>query len=62
MKYKVGDLINNRWGNVEHFGYITKLCERTVELAFFDGKTHVIGYDFFDRYYKVVSDETVSQT
>ena len=62
-KYKVGDLINKRWGNVDHFGYINKLCERTLEMAFFDDdKIIVVGYDYFDRYYMVVSDETVSQT
>ena len=33
MKYQVGDLINNKWGNVDKLGYIVKVCERSEYLA-----------------------------
>jgi hypothetical protein len=58
MKYKVGDLINNKWGNVDKLGYIIKVCERSEYLAivFFQSSDvqHTFSFYGFERYYKVL--------
>lgn len=58
MKYKVGDLINNKYGNVNELGYITYVNEECecLEIIFF--KENDIEYTFtfsvFEGYYKVL--------
>lgn len=60
MKYQVGDLINNKWGNVDKLGYIVKVCEYSEYLAvvFFQSNhvQHTFSFSGFERYYKVISE------
>jgi len=58
MKYKVGDLINSRWGNVDKLGYIIHVDNklRSITMVFFED-THIeVKHTFsaFERYYKVL--------
>lgn len=60
MKFNVGDLINNKWGNVDKLGYIVKVCERSEYLAivFFQSSDvqHTFSFSGFERYYKVINE------
>jgi hypothetical protein len=56
MKYKVGDLINNKWGNVDKLGYIVKVSKLSITIAFFHAPEIEVEHTFsgFERYYKVL--------
>lgn len=58
MKYQVGDLINNKWGNVDKLGYIVKVCERSeyLTIVFFQSSDveRTFSFSGFDLYYKVL--------
>jgi hypothetical protein len=58
MKYKAGDLINNKWGNVDHLGYITHVDEKEYYLTVvFFCNAHIkktLTYQYFKQYYKVL--------
>jgi hypothetical protein len=58
MKYKVGDLIKNKWGNVDRLGYITRVDEKAGYLAVvFFCANHIeetLSYQYVKQYYKVL--------
>jgi hypothetical protein len=58
MKYKVGDLIDNRWGNVDKLGYIVHVDnkQRFIIMVFFENTNIEVKHTFsgFERYYKVL--------
>ena len=58
MNYKVGDLIKNKWGNVDNLGYITHVDEKSgyLKVVFFCD-THIeqaLTYQYVNQYYKVL--------
>jgi hypothetical protein len=58
MKYIVGDLINNKHGNVDNFGYISSLTKIAgkITVVFFDSSNNEFSFniDYFERYYKIL--------
>jgi hypothetical protein len=56
MKYKVGDLINNKWGNVDKLGYIVDISKLSITMVFFNEPEFEVEHTFstFDLYYKVL--------
>ena len=58
MNYKVGDLIKNKWGNVDRLGYIARVDEKAGYLAVvFFCNTHIeetLTYQYVKQYYKVL--------
>ena len=58
MKYQVGDLINNKWGNVDKLGYIIHVDNklRCITMVFFQNSDvqHTFTFSGFERYYKVL--------
>jgi len=58
MKYVVGNLVNNKWGNVDKLGYISYVSEKAdyLTVVFFQDSQNEYSYAFvyFERYYKIL--------
>jgi hypothetical protein len=56
MKYKIGDLIKNKYGNFDEFGYIISLVTGGITVVFFDSSTNetIFDFDYFEKYYKIL--------
>ncbi len=58
MKYKVGDLVTSRWGNIDKLGYIVDInkAAQTITTVFFEDTKFEFKHTFsyFDLYYKVL--------
>jgi hypothetical protein len=61
MKYQVGDLINNRWGNVDKLGYVYDIKEEVecIVIIFFENTNlkHTFSFHGFEMYHKVINDK-----
>ena len=56
MKYKIGDLVKNKYGNVDELGYINSLITGGITVVFFDSSNNEFSFHFyyFERYYKIL--------
>jgi len=66
MKYQVGDLINNRWGNVDKLGYVYDIKKEVecIVIIFFENTNlkHTFSFSGFERYYKVINEPNNQST
>ena len=58
MKYKVGDLVSEKYGNIDKPGYISSINEKNgyLTVVFFDSSNNEFSFHFhyFERYYKIL--------
>ena len=58
MKYVVGNLVNNKYGNIDKLGYISWISEKAgyLTVVFFQDSEKEYSYlfNYFERYYKVL--------